>query len=48
MKGNKPARKFFIDFHYDICIIKQRENKGFNVFRLPDGRFAFLQRGKGV
>jgi len=36
MKGNKPARKFFVDFRYDICIIKQGENKGFNVLSLRD------------
>jgi hypothetical protein len=36
IKGNKTARKFFIDFRYDICIIKQRENKGFYVLSVRD------------
>jgi hypothetical protein len=33
MKGI-TRRKFLIDFHYNICIIKWRENKAFNLLGL--------------
>jgi hypothetical protein len=36
-----------IDFYYNICIIKRRENKAFDVLRLPDGRVASVQRRRG-
>jgi len=48
MKRKKLTRQFLVDFRHNICIIKQRENKGFHVPKPGDVRVAIEKEARRI